>query len=181
MKRINQHEREGIKGIEGIDSALAISDGYTPSLNVLNETIPPIASIPSLGRRALPEIDPGTSKRRKTGGRLKGTPNKVTRDIRAALRDLAEGNAGRVQDWLDRVAADDPAEAVRLWLALLRFVTPTLQAAAIADITPKRKDDQIAMLSEDELLAIIHEAQAPSSGEALPALSSDPDDEELLR
>jgi len=61
--------------------------------------------------------------------------NKITRDIRAALRDLAEGNADRVQSWLDSAAENDPAEALRLWLSLLRYVTPTLQAAAIADVT----------------------------------------------
>ena len=71
----------------------------------------------------------------KSRGRPPGSPNKITRDIRAALRDLAEGNSHRVQEWLDRVAETDPAEALRLWLALLRYVTPTLQAAAIADMT----------------------------------------------
>lgn len=113
------------------------------------------------------------SKRVKRGGRQKGTPNRVTTDIRAALRDLAESNTVQVQNWLDRVAEDDPAEAVRLWLALLRFVTPTLQAAAIADITPKRPREQLAELSERELLAIVRGATVP----ALP----NPDDEELLR
>jgi hypothetical protein len=180
MKRINQHKREGMEGIEGIGSALSISDGNVPSLRVLGEIIPTVASIPSPRQRALPEIDPGTSKRRKTGGRQKGTPNKVTRDIRGALRHLAEGNADRVQEWLDRVADDDPAEAVRLWLALLRFVTPTLQAAAITDITPKRTSERLAMLSEDELLAIIH-----GGSKSVPALpgpdSGDPTDEEFLQ
>lgn len=93
---------------------------------------------------------------RKTGGRQKGTANLVTREIRATLRDLAEGNAPSVQGWLDRVAEDDPAEALRLWLALLRFVTPTLQAAAIADITsPKRASDQLAQFSDRELMEMI--------------------------
>ena len=93
---------------------------------------------------------------RKTGGRQKGTSNLVTRELRATLRDLAEGNADRVQSWLDRIAQDDPAEAVRLWLALLRFVTPTLQAAAIADITPpKRASDQLCKFTDRELLEMI--------------------------
>jgi hypothetical protein len=39
---------------------------------------------------------------------------------------------------IDGVAEKDPAEALKLSLALLRFVTPTLQAAAIADITPPK-------------------------------------------
>lgn len=173
MKRTTAPDREGMEVIEGMDSIVSTGDGTTPTGPVLGEIIPAIPSIPSLYQRALPEIDPGRWKRAKTGGRQKGTPNKVTRSIREALRDLAEGNADRVQAWLDRVAETDAAEAIRLWLALLRFVTPTLQAAAIADITPKRSREQLAELSEQELLAIVH--GAPTL--ALP----NPDDEELLR
>jgi hypothetical protein len=93
---------------------------------------------------------------RKTGGRQKGTANLVTREVRATLRDLAENNAHSVQGWLDRVAENDPAEALRLWLALLRFVTPTLQAAAIADVTsPKRASEQLAQFSDRELLEMV--------------------------
>jgi len=118
----------------------------------------------------------------KTGGRTKGTPNKVTRDIRAALRDLAEGNADRVQEWLDRVAETDPAEAIKLWLALLRYCVPTLSAAAIADVTPtNRVKDQLAELSEQELLAIIHGSQVPLAPTLPTSDPDDPTDEELLR
>lgn len=91
-------------------------------------------------------------KRQKTGGRQKGTLNRVTADIRQALRDLAEGNADSVQGWLDRVAETDPAEAMRLWLALLRFVTPTLAAAAIADITPKSDKERVMEMTDEEIM-----------------------------
>jgi hypothetical protein len=133
--------------------------------------------------RAVTEIVPSRPKRPKAGGRQRGTPNRVTTDIRRALRDLAEGNANLVQGWLDRVAENDPAEALRLWLALLRFVTPTLQAAAIADVTPKSMSHRLAAMSDDELLlAIKHSAPIPLPGKSAPALPKpDPDDEELLR
>jgi hypothetical protein len=70
-----------------------------------------------------------------------------------------------VQGWLDRVAESDPAEATRLWLALLRFVTPTLQAAAIADLTkPKSVQEQLIAMTNAELLAVIRaEAQPPAA------------------
>jgi hypothetical protein len=95
------------------------------------------------------------AKRVKTGGRAKGTPNRVTADVRAALRDLAEGNAGRVQEWLDRVAEENPAEALRLYLGLCRYVVPVLSAAAIADITPKSPHEQLTKLSSEELMSIV--------------------------
>jgi hypothetical protein len=142
-----------------------------------------------------PEIDPG--RRVKTGGRARGTPNRVTADVRAALRELAENNAARVQEWLDRIAKDDPAESLRLFLMLIRYVVPVLSAAAIADITPKSPSAALAHLSDDELLARIIES--PSAAElvvkqgvrttdellrrlTVPAISrSGPSDEELLR
>jgi hypothetical protein len=98
-------------------------------------------------------IDGGPGNRRR--GRPPGRPNKITRDIRAALRDLAEGNADRVQSWLDSVAHKDPAEALRLWLALLRYVTPTLQAAAIAELTPKPTRHRLASMTDEELMEVI--------------------------
>lgn len=108
------------------------------------------------------EISDAASK--KSRGRPLGAPNKITRDIRAALRDLAEGNADRVQSWLDRVAETDPAEALRLWLALLRYVTPTLQAAAIADLTPAKSTiARLATMTDEELMEAI--VQSPETVE----------------
>ena len=134
------------------------------------------------GARSLPP--PGNApKRVKTGGRQKGTPNAVTRDVRKALRDLAESNAPKVQAWLDAVAAQDPAEALRLYLALIRYVVPVLSAAAIADITPKAPREALHAMSDAELLAIICRERA-AEPLALPAPASalpNPDDEELLR
>lgn len=102
------------------------------------------------------ELVASRPKRPKHGGRQKGTPNRITLDLRRALRDLADSNASRVQEWLDRVADADPAEAIRLWLALLRFVTPTLQAAAIAEISRQAPPAQrLAGLTDDELVAMI--------------------------
>lgn len=115
----------------------------------------------------------------KSRGRPPGSPNKITRDIRAALRDLAEGNADRVQSWLDSVAEKDPAEAMRLWLGLLRYVTPTLQAAAIADVTPSKPvRQQLAAMSDEELLECI--VRSPEAAE-LVAQGTTSKNELLLR
>jgi hypothetical protein len=77
---------------------------------------------------------------------------------------LAEGNADRVQSWLDSVAEKEPAEALRLWLGLLRYVTPTLQAAAVADLTPyKSKKLQLASMTDEELMEVI--VRSPEAAE----------------
>lgn len=65
---------------------------------------------------------------------------------------------------LNRVAESDPAEAVRLWFALPRFVTPTLQAAAFADITPQKSARaRLASMTDEDLLAVIVESLEASA------------------
>jgi len=59
-------------------------------------------------------------------GRHKGTPNKATRDVRAAIAQFAEGNVDKLQGWLDRVAARDPAKAAELFVRVLECHVPKL-------------------------------------------------------
>lgn len=62
----------------------------------------------------------------KTGGRQKGTPNKTTQAVRDAIAVFAEGNVGRLQEWLDRIAEDDPSKAADLFVKLLEYHVPKL-------------------------------------------------------
>ncbi len=57
-------------------------------------------------------------------GRRKGVPNRITADVRVVLREIAEGNAPKVQRWLDRVAVRQPARATALWLKVCEFLVP---------------------------------------------------------
>ena len=47
---------------------------------------------------------------RKTGGRVAGTPNKATADARQAIAAFVNGNAHRLSEWLDQVAAGVKAQ-----------------------------------------------------------------------
>ena len=51
--------------------------------------------------------------------------------VRKALMYLAKGNVHRAQAWLDRVAQEDPARAIDLWLKMLKFTVPELRAVAV--------------------------------------------------
>jgi hypothetical protein len=65
-------------------------------------------------------------------GRPKGSPNRATADVRAAIAAFAEGNAHKLQDWLDRVAEGsggvkpDPAKAADLYLRAIEYHIPKL-------------------------------------------------------
>lgn len=62
----------------------------------------------------------------KTGGRQKGTPNKSTEAVRMAIAKFADGNVDKLQEWLERVAEDDPARAADLFLKVLEYHVPKL-------------------------------------------------------
>jgi hypothetical protein len=74
------------------------------------------------------------AKGRKTGGRLPGTPNKVTQEFRETVRALLDANSGNVQRWLTLVAEGDgtdtlppdPARALDLMAKLAEYAAPKL-------------------------------------------------------
>ncbi|MDM0051395.1 hypothetical protein [Variovorax sp. J22R115] len=71
---------------------------------------------------------------RKSGGRLKGTPNLVTREFRETVNELLRGFADKIPLWLDAVAEGDPpvgrppdpARALDLLAKLAEFAAPKL-------------------------------------------------------
>lgn len=63
----------------------------------------------------------------KTGGRVKGIPNKATSAAREAIASFVESNTPKLQDWLDKIARKDPEKAFNMVLALIEFHVPKLQ------------------------------------------------------
>ena len=77
----------------------------------------------------------GTSFReghKKKGGRPPGQPNKTTRDIKEAYRQLIENNLDNLTAWIEKIAAKDPEKAIRIISDLSEYVIPKL---ARTDVT----------------------------------------------
>ncbi len=74
------------------------------------------------------ENDTSFKKGRKPGpGRPKGLPNKSTQMAREAISRFVDGNADRLQGWLDEIHADKGAEAAfRCFSDLLEYHVPKL-------------------------------------------------------
>lgn len=70
--------------------------------------------------------------RPKTGGRVAGTPNKVTKEFRATVQALLDSNTANVSLWLQKVAdgdgdvRPDPGKALDLLAKLAEFAAPKL-------------------------------------------------------
>ena len=75
----------------------------------------------------------------KTGGRVPGTPNKVTNDAKKAIASFVDENAYRLVEWLDMVAYGDPendikpnpAKAFELFQSVVEYHIPKLARAEI--------------------------------------------------
>lgn len=73
------------------------------------------------------------SKGTRVGGRKKGTPNKATLNARMAIASVIEGNVGRLQEWLDKIAEEDgPKAAFECVLDLMEYHVPKLARTEIA-------------------------------------------------
>ena len=74
-------------------------------------------------------------------GRPKGLPNKSTQAAKEAIAAFVDGNADRLQGWLDEIAAEKGAQAAfDAFSTLLEYHVPKL---ARQEITGKDGGDQV--------------------------------------
>lgn len=60
------------------------------------------------------------------GGSRKGIPNKATADVREAIARFAQSTVPQFQEWINRVAQEDPAKAADLFLKAIEYHIPKL-------------------------------------------------------
>ena len=76
---------------------------------------------------------------KKTGGRKKGTQNKVTTDLRASVKSFLDSNWPQVQAEFDQMEAKDKLAFIE---KLMKYALPSLQAVQLdADIDLNKMDD----------------------------------------
>jgi hypothetical protein len=65
--------------------------------------------------------------------RPKGSPNRATLAAREAIGRFVDGNAARVEGWLDEIyERDGPLAAYRCWLDLVEYHVPKLARTEIS-------------------------------------------------
>ena len=72
--------------------------------------------------------------RAKGAGRKKGTPNKLTADVRTTIALIAERKILEVEGWLERVQKRDPDRAIDLYLKMIEFHVPKLQRTEVTGL-----------------------------------------------
>lgn len=74
------------------------------------------------------------TKRKKTGGRKKGTPNKTTSEIRIHYQNLISSNLKQLE--VDLLSLQ-PLQRLKMIIELSKFVLPTLKATDLSLDTGK--------------------------------------------
>ena len=84
-------------------------------------------------------------------GRPKGVPNKATANAREAIARFVDGNADRLQEWLDAIAEQDgPKAAFQCLIDVMEYHVPKL---ARTELTGKDGGPmQIVASKEDQAL-----------------------------
>lgn len=62
----------------------------------------------------------------KYGGRKKGTPNRLTKEVRAVLKELVFDEISQVQSHFEKL---DPKERIELLIKLMPYVCPKINTA----------------------------------------------------
>lgn len=92
-------------------------------------------------------------KREKTGGREKGTQNKLNVDLRAKLQSIINDNIENVQSDLDQL---DPMQRLQILDKLISYVLPKLQAQTL--------DIELSTLTDEQINQIIHSINIDENG-----------------
>ena len=89
-------------------------------------------------------------KGKKTGGRVAGTPNKVTRTVREWISTFVESNLSQIEQDLKIL---DPKDRIAAFEKLLQYILPKLQAVE-ANIHDDGPTYDYSKLTDEELLSL---------------------------
>lgn len=120
---------------------------YARHTRVLRTAVTAVAT--SIAQRPIRKRPPAAGR-----GRKRGTPNKVTLEVREAFRVLLESNAENMQSWLERTAARSPAKALAIIAQLAEYVTPRLQRAEVRATRDDTADLAAARLGQSGVTAV---------------------------
>ena len=81
-------------------------------------------------------------------GRPKGSMNKSSQVLRESLSFLIEENLDKMNEWIDRIAEDDPRAAFQCMVSIMEFNIPKLTRTVIKE----EKDDTAGPPATEQLL-----------------------------
>lgn len=92
--------------------------------------------------------------RGRLGGREKGTPNKITADMKAWIAEILNDGRGRFMDSLNNL---ESSEYVRVYMGLLNYVIPKRQAIS-GEVTEQPSTGLTIIVKDEEERKLIEES-----------------------
>lgn len=91
----------------------------------------------------------GAPKGTRYGGREKGTPNKVTKELRERIKGFLDDNFEEaVKTWKD---IEDPKDKMKLYNELIPFAVPKMASVQVSgEVSTTSVEDRLKELSENE-------------------------------
>lgn len=86
-------------------------------------------------------------------GRPKGLPNKATHNAREAIAAFVDGNAHRLVEWLDSIAADSPKDAFNCFQSVIEYHIPKLARSELTGKDGGAIETKDISKSDAEILA----------------------------
>lgn len=83
----------------------------------------------------------------------KGIPNKTTTEIREGFQILIENNLDKMEDWLNRIAEQNPLKALEIIHKFGEYIVPKLSRTEVNDVSSL--EELLKMSVEDRRKRII--------------------------
>lgn len=84
-------------------------------------------------------------------GRVKGVPNKLTRDAKEALEEFIKGGAARLNRWLDEIEAKNgPKAAFECWQSVLEHYIPKLSRTEVTGANGGPQEIRQLIVKDDD-------------------------------
>src|SRR5215831_14681965 len=102
----------------------------------------------------------------KTGGRTKGTPNRVTVEVRESFKKMFDGLVEDVEQWIRLGAEKDPLEAASLVIRMAEFHIPKLQRLNIDLAQIPIEEIAVELARREALLQVPGQRRQPAQQSA---------------
>lgn len=86
------------------------------------------------------------------GGRAKGTPNKITTDLKEWITEILKNGEGLFAENLNSL---EPREYVKVYVGLLNYVVPKQQSVSVDAQAEVKQHEQNKILSKEELKDLV--------------------------
>ena len=97
--------------------------------------------------------------KRPGAGRPPGAVNEATKNAREAIAMFVDGNAHRLEGWLDKIATDNPKQAFDCFMSVVEYHIPKLMRSENQNLDSKGEPTDPPTAITSQVLSVLTEEQ----------------------